>query len=125
MKLNKKKSITEWIEVDKSDPNIKFKIDYPSISQSEFLQDIILNTGLEPDDNKQKLGILKYYRYLAKYSIKGWQGLNEEFRLIIRNGESEWEDKQWWEAVEDFKQAFELGALLESELGLTETDKKK
>ena len=111
IKLAKKKSKSDWIEIDE----VKFLIDYPTNSQEMRLQEILLEKCSE--DIKR----LKYARLFLRFTIKGWEGIDEPC-LIINN---ELEQELWESLVTDTLQTLTIFGAIYDELNFTEIDKKK
>ena len=109
--LAKKKSKTNWIEID----NIKLLIDYPTNNQEMLLQEILL------DNLSEQIKQLRYARLYLRYTIKDWKGIEADC-LIINN---ELEKDLWESLVSDSMQALTIFGKVYEQLTVTENDKKK
>lgn len=112
IKLAKKKSKSDWIEID----GIKLLVDYPTNAQQMLLQEIMLDNSLGEESKR-----LRYARNYLRYTIKDWQGIDDKCLLI--DGILE---KELWESlVVDPLQTLTLFGKVFDELNFDETDKKK
>ena len=111
IKLAKKKSKSDWVEID----GVKFLIDYPTNSQEMRLQELLMGEG----NMEQKQ--LKYARLYLRYTIKGWEGI-ETTCLVIDN---QLELELWESLVVDTLQTLTIFGKIYEELSFTENDKKK
>lgn len=135
MNLSLKKSPSHWLVVGQNEgKEVKFLIDYPSRIQQEKLEELkydawgkFIQTAQE--DGKMKIDglkidlvkFLKYKRYILKFAIKDWEGLEEKCLLV--NGELE--DELWWALVRDENKTNQLYELVFPEIDFNEVDKKK
>ena len=121
MKLRKKKTLSEWVKIDDT---VKIKIDYPTIRQEQQLQTIV-----NSDEYKGNDKMLKWAQYLIKYTVKDWQGIDEQCKLITKtiDGETstELDNELWWALVSAEENALTLASAIWQEIEFTETDKKK
>ena len=94
MKLTlKKKGIsTNWVKLEEDQA---LKVDYPTLSQSERLEEVLLDDTI--DDKKR---MLKYQRLFLKFTIKDWKGLDDKCELI----ENELASELWEDVVSNFTQ---------------------
>lgn len=104
--------LTDWLELNKEQ---KIKVDYPTREQSQRLQDILLHTEL---GNSR---MATFSQYLIKFTVKAWEGFDEELKLI----NNEIENELWWRFVKDVESAMELGTLIREKVDFTISDKKK
>ena len=137
MRLVTKRSQNNWIEwID----GVKLLIGYPSLSQEQKLE-AIRNEGLNMADIQKQIEannfdmpyqtFLNMCRYLIKCTIKGWKGIEDNCELVVVgksvNGEdiTELSDELAWALTKREDAAVELYNLINSEIMMSETDKKK
>lgn len=112
--LAKKKSFSDWIEID----GTKLKIDYPTQEQEMKLQEITLESS-QDEKNMQ----LKYARLYIKYTVKDWKEEDLGQKCLVVNDELE--DDLWRALVVDATQSLTIFGKIFEELNFSESDKKK
>ncbi len=140
MKISLKKSNSHWIEIE----NVKLLIDYPTMDQQDELDELFsqamspalikteeikrLNPGTSDEELEKALypfidfnSFKKYQRNFIRYTVKGWEGLDEECKI-----ENNMLDKEQWELlVRDNEQLQVLYNKIKPELDWNNSDKKK
>ena len=121
--LPKRKTLTEWIEIQKG---VKIKVDYPKGDQIHELQNIMA------DSKGSTSGMYNYARLYLKYTLKDWQGLlsatNEKDEVVAveckLNG-NQLDDDLWYSLTTDHTGTITLFNLVDEELRWVNQDKKK
>ena len=109
--LAKKKALNDWIKLEE----VEIKIDYPTLEQEQKLQEIRFSKEFST------AVYIEYVQRYLKYVIKDWKGISEPCQLV----NNELEDNLWWSLVKNTDQAIKLYTVIEKELELLDTDKKK
>lgn len=131
IKLNKSKSV--WIDISEG---FKVKIDYPTVEQSDALQDLLF--GFTNEDNNSidmnSADFLKFQKLYLKYVIKDWSGLLDESKNEIpcklrklKNGDTELSIESYG-IIASLQHVWLISLLytkIEPELRFIEVDKKK
>lgn len=140
-----KKSKSKWIEV-KDFENVKVKIDYYTIEQSERIREIFFqiifnnpNYSRAKEDKKieltpeqmakEKSLLEKIAKMNIRFCVKTWEGVTDEDGGIVEckivNNEMEKETYESFIRNFDYSQIIRLGNLIEDEIQFNEADKKK
>lgn len=105
--LRKKLSKDGWIKLSNEH---SIKVDYPTREQYDHLETLI-------EENK----MFMFYKYLIKYTIKDWKGLEVECKL--KNNELH--DELWDAICYNVNQVTELALLINKEIEFLDVDLKK
>lgn len=131
IKLNKSKSFWKDI-VD----GFKVKIDYPSVDQSDALQNLLFSFTNESNNSidMNSADFLKFQKLYLRYVIKDWSGLLDENNNEIpcklkklKNGDTELSDESYG-IIASIQYVWLISLLyvkIEPELRFIEVDKKK
>lgn len=114
--LPKKELKSDWIDIP--DSKQRLKIDYPTGSQHHELQE--LSMAAYGEDKVDHGRFLIYARKYLKYTIKGWEGVETECKIV----RDELEDSLWYGLTSDIVTTQSLYLLISKHLEWNVAEKK-
>lgn len=113
LSLKKKDIGSNWVKLEGTQA---LKVDYPTLAQTEQLEEVLLDDTL--DDKKR---MLKYQRLFIKFTIKDWKGLPDKCKVV----DNELDSALWEDVVSNFSQVSYLFTEINKVLEWNEFDRKK